>query len=118
MDFLAGQGARRNNNGGNFVQGIAYGFEKKLEVTDAYRRRLEEGGLHAFQVAIAKECKVSGKFVVKIISKLIEHGKILRQSEIQTMRRVDPGEETICKFSSFVLFRLYLAKPSHSRASY
>ncbi len=77
MDFLAGQGAHRNNNGGIFVQGIAYGFKKKIEVTDAYRRCLEEGGLHTSQVAIAKECKVSRKFVVKIINKLIEHGKII-----------------------------------------
>ena len=42
MDFLATQGASRNANGGIYVNGAAYGREKRIEVGNAYMRGMDQ----------------------------------------------------------------------------
>ncbi len=41
MDFLASHGASQNANNGIYVNGVAYGIEKKLQVAEVYRRSLD-----------------------------------------------------------------------------
>ena len=43
--LIAAHGARENANGGIFIPGAPYGFEKKLKVASAYLRGLKQNPL-------------------------------------------------------------------------
>ena len=56
-DIIARHRAQENVNGGIYISGATYGYEKKLEVAAAYHRGLEKNP-PATIAAIARECKV------------------------------------------------------------
>ena len=109
MDFLASHGASRNANGGIYVNDVAYGIEKKLQVAEVYRRSLDlEEPLS--KRAIATECGVSQGFVRKVVDKLHMNRRLLRTREVQERE----SESPIDQFASFLLFWLYLDEPSRT----
>ena len=56
-DLIAAHGARENTNGGIFIPGAPYGFEKKLKIASAYLRDLEQNS-PATTASISQKCKV------------------------------------------------------------
>jgi hypothetical protein len=81
-DIIAGHGVQENANGGIYISGATYGYEKKLEVAAAYHRGLEKNP-PATIAAIARECKVGRKFIGKIVNELSANCRVIRLGEIE-----------------------------------
>jgi hypothetical protein len=112
-DIIAEHGARENANGGIFIPGASYGYEKKLEVAAAYHRGLEMNP-PATVTSISRECKVGQKFVDKVLEELNVNGRVLRPTDIEREERCTK----ISGFAATVILRRYMEEPSRSKRSY
>jgi hypothetical protein len=112
-DIIARHGAQENVNGGIYISGATYGYEKKLEVAVAYHRGLEKNPTAAI-ATIARDCKVGQKFVGKIVNELSANSRVLCPGEIERESR---GTK-ITGFAATVVLRLYMEEPSCSKCSY
>jgi hypothetical protein len=112
-DLIAAHGARVNANGGIFIPGTPYGYEKKLEVASAYLCGLEQNP-PATIASVSRKCKVGRAFVTKVLDELNANGRVLRPVEIQREKR----DTKITGFAATVILRLYMEDPSRSKYSY
>ena len=103
-NLITRHGAQENTNGGIFIHGATYGYEKKLEVADAYHHGLEKN--HPATIsAIARECNVGRRFFVdKIIDELSDDGMVLHSTEIERKKRCTK----ISSFAATIVLRLYI----------
>ena len=109
--LIAAHGARVNANGGIFIPGAPYGYERKLEVASAYLRGLEQNP-PATIASVSRGCR---SFVTKVIDELNANGgRILRPSEIEREDR----STKISGLAATVILRLYMEESSRSTRSY
>jgi len=114
-------GANVNQQGGIYVHGHAYSFEKKLEVAAAYNVAVTLNDGNCPNISeIHRQCNVSRAFIKKIENELKEHERILRPSEIQNNREgpVGPGSRSLDEIDAAVILFLYLEEPSRCLTSY
>jgi len=112
--LIAAHGARENANGGIYIPGAPYGYERKLEVASAYLRGLEQNP-PATIASVSRGCKVGRRFVTKVIDELNANGgRILRPSEIEREDR----STKISGLAATVILRLYMEESSRSTRSY
>ena len=121
--FAAKNGAHLNQNNGVYVRGQRYSFAKKLEVAAAYEiasSRARQQGKTAKPGSIAKLCRVSNDFVVKIRRELMVHGRVLPPSDVLggVGAQRGAGARTLDQFDRFVLLQLRMKEPSRSLSSY
>ncbi len=70
---IAGQhGFAINSNDGIYKRGKSYDITKKMEDVAAL-----QATQHPNVASVSKQCKVSRTFVSKILTELVEHGKLL-----------------------------------------
>lgn len=72
-----------NIHGGQFRQGGAYSYEKRLEIAREYTdaKAKQDGGKRPDISAIAKKCQVSWHFVKKVEKELQSYGRVLKDAE-------------------------------------
>ena len=113
-DTIAAHGARENANGGIFIPGAPYDYEKKLEAVSAYLRGLEQNPT-AMIASVSRECKVGRKFVTKVLDELNANGgRILRPSEMEREQR----STKISSLAATVILCLYMEESSRSLRSF
>ena len=87
---LSRHGAVGNKNNGIYILGESYGFARKRQV--AVEIEIQKVADQQISInAIAKQCHVSWVFVNKVNNEMIEHGRVLRSSEIYVRRGVICG---------------------------
>jgi hypothetical protein len=112
-DLIARYGAQENTNGGIFIHGATYGYEKRLEVAAAYHCGLDQNPPVKIST-IARECNLGQRFVDKIINELSVDGMVLHPTEIEHKKRCTK----ISGFAVTVVLCLCMEDPSRSKCSY
>ena len=82
--FAAENGACVNQSNGIYVRGQRYSFAKKLDAAAVYEfssSHARQQGKTAKPGSIAKLCRMSKDFVVKIRRELMVHGRVLPLSD-------------------------------------
>ena len=86
-DFVALEWFNLNEHSGVYNRGQVYNHRQKVTVAVAYSKAKKakkvNGGSRPNITAIAKECKVSWHYVVKVKNKLDTHGRLLREDELR-----------------------------------
>ena len=82
--------------------------------------RARQQGKTAKPGSIAKLCRVSNDFVVKIRRELMVYGRVLPPSDVQggVGAQRGAGARTLDQFDRFVLLQLRMEEPSRSLSSY
>ena len=108
-----------NNKNVPYKRGAAYNLAKKMEVAAAIQA-CQAGNTsdHPNITFVSRACKVSRKFVRKVLKELQQHGKVLTPEEKTSYSNSGPGARKLDEIDTFVILLLYLEEPSRSLHSY
>lgn len=117
--FVADQGLSTNVHGRVYHQGRAYSHAMKVEVGRVIVHNMDNlGNINVSKVA--REAKMSPKFVRKVHKEMIDHGRILTPEELNATKHCSRGAGSIALSNTdmFVLLQMYQHDPSTSLKSY
>lgn len=102
-----------NSNEEIYKRGRSYDITKKMEVAAAL-----QATQHPNVTSVSKQCKVSRTFVSKIVTKLVEHGKLLPPDQKRWHTKSGPGAKKFDEIDAFVVLILYMKQPSRGLHTY